>query len=78
VARILIASTALAELRAIEPAARRRRLVARLSTLDPAAAEHRLCAPGRYRLLADGVRVLYGRRSDGTLVIVGVAAPPMP
>ena len=73
-ARVLIASTAVGELRAVEFVERRRRVVARLSALDLPLAEHGLCAPGRYRMIADGLRVLYVCREDGTLVISSVAA----
>ncbi len=73
-ARVLIAASAVAELRALEPVVRRRRVVRRLSELDPLSHEHRLCAAGRCRMSVDGLRVLYLRRSDGALVIVSVAS----
>ncbi len=72
-ARVLIAASAVAELRALEPVARRRRVVERLSELDPLLDEHRLCAAGRCRMSVDGLRVLYVRRSDRALVVVSVA-----
>lgn len=77
-ARVLIASTAVSELRAVEPIERRRRVVAQISALDLPPPEHGLCAPGRHRMIADGLRVLYVRREDGTLVVAGVAAAAMP
>ena len=77
-ARVLIGSAAVADLRAVEPVARRRRVVARISALEPPVREHGLCAPGRFRLVAEGLRVLYARREDGTLVIIGVAGAGMP
>lgn len=73
-ARVLIASTAVSELRAVERVERRRRVVARLSIPELPLAEHRLCAPGRHRMIVDGLRVLYVRRADGTLVITSIAA----
>ena len=69
--RLLIAGSAVGELRRVEPADRRRRLIGDLSTLDAAPA-HRFCAPERFRRTVRGVRVLFRRRVDGTLVILGL------
>ncbi len=73
--RILIGSTAVSELRAVRPVASRRRVVARIVALDAPVREHGLCAPGRYRTIVDGLRVLSARRDDGTLVVAGIATP---
>jgi hypothetical protein len=62
----------LAELRAIEPAADRRRIVARLSALGSAARSDRVASDGRRRHRVAGRCVLYRWRVEGALVIVAL------
>jgi len=71
--RVLIGPSALNELRAVEPKAGRQRLIRRLSELHRPLSSHRISSGGCCRLLAEGLRVLYRHRSDGTLVITGIA-----
>jgi len=71
--RILIASSAVQELRALEPVTERRRLVARLSELPGPASSRRISAGGYCRLRSGNLRVLYRCRADGTMVITGIA-----
>ena len=73
--RVLIGPTALSELLAVEPLAGRRRLIARLSELGQPLSSHRISGGGCCRLLAEGLRVLYRHRDDGTLIITGIARP---
>ena len=73
--RVLIGPSALNELLAVEPLAGRRRLITRLSELGEPLGNHRISAGGCCRLLAEGLRVLYRHRRDGTLVITGIARP---
>jgi hypothetical protein len=71
-ARVLIGPSALAELRAIEPVAHRRRLCVLLSEVDGAQPGHRISGGGCCRLVAAGRRVLYRERPDGTLIITSI------
>ncbi|MCZ6727995.1 MAG: hypothetical protein O7A98_11660 [Acidobacteria bacterium] len=70
--RVLIGPSALNELRALEPLAGRRQLIARLSELGKPLSSHRISSGGCCRLLTEELRVLYRHRDDGTLVITGV------
>jgi hypothetical protein len=67
--RLLIAPSALAELRALEPLARRQRVCKRLSEIERPLASHRISAGGCCRIVTAGLRVLYRERQDGTLVV---------
>ena len=73
--RVLIGPSALNELRSVEPKDNRRRLVTRLSELGRPLSSHRISSGGCCRLLAEGLRVLYRHRDDGTLVITGISRP---
>lgn len=71
-ARLLILPSALGDLRALAPAARRR-VVTRLTRPGTLSAEgERIAADGRARHRVAGHRVLYRRRRDGATVIVAI------
>lgn len=70
--RVLIAPSALNELRAVGPLAERRRVIQRLSELRQPLSSHRISSGGCCRLVSEDLRVLYRHRPDGTLVITGI------
>jgi hypothetical protein len=72
-ARLLIAPSALDELRAVEPLARRQHVCLCLSEIEHPPASHRLSGGGCCRLVTAGLRVLYRERQDGTLIVTRIA-----